>query len=136
MSNHKNMGSYTKAIHAGQAIDPLYGAVSVPIYQTSTFAFLTAEDGAAKFAGEIAGYKYTRLGNPTVKALEQSVAALENGYAGLATSSGMSAISTVYMTFLSAGSHIVSTGSVYGPSRLVIEKQFSRFGVEYSYIDT
>ena len=136
MSKSKACGKYTKAIHAGQTIDPLYGAVSVPIYQTSTFAFLSAEDGAAKFAGEVKGYKYTRLGNPTVKALEDSVAELENGYGGLATSSGMSAISTVYMTFLSAGAHIVSTGSVYGPSRLVIEKQFSRFNVEYSYIDT
>lgn len=136
MSKPKSCGKYTKAIHAGQTIDPLYGAVSVPIYQTSTFAFLSADDGAAKFAGEVKGYKYTRLGNPTVKALEDSVAELENGYGGLATSSGMSAITTVYMTFLSAGAHIVSTGSVYGPSRIVIEKQFSRFNVEYSYIDT
>lgn len=136
MSKTHACGKYTKAIHAGQTIDPLYGAVSVPIYQTSTFAFLSAEDGAAKFAGEVKGYKYTRLGNPTVNALEQCVAELENGYGGLATASGMAAISTVYMTFLSAGSHIVSTGSVYGPSRIVIEKQFSRFGVEYSYIDT
>ena len=136
MHDTKNMGKFTKAIHAGQAIDPLYGAVTVPIYQTSTFAFSSAEDGAGKFAGEIEGYKYTRLGNPTIKALEESVSSLENGFGGLATSSGMSAISTVYMTFLSAGAHILSTDSVYGPSRLVIEKQFSRFNVEYTYIDT
>ncbi|MEZ7892018.1 MAG: PLP-dependent aspartate aminotransferase family protein [Candidatus Wallbacteria bacterium] len=132
----RKSGPNTKAIHGGQMVDPLYGAVSVPIYQTSTFAFLSAEDGAAKFAGEVKGYKYTRLGNPTVKALEDSVAILENGYGGLATSSGMSAITTVYMTFLGQGSHIVSTDSVYGPSRLVIEKHFSRFGVESSYVDT
>jgi len=129
-------GKHTLAIHGGQVLDPLYGAVSVPIYQTSTFAFLSAEDGAGKFAGEIKGYKYTRLGNPTVKALEDSVAILENGYAGLATASGMAAITAVYMTFLSSGSHIVSTDAVYGPSRLVIEKHFSRFGVEHTYIDT
>jgi len=136
MDNHVIGGKYTKAIHGGQVIDPLHGAISVPIYQTSNFAFLSAEDGAAKFAGEVKGYKYTRLGNPTVKALEDSVAVLENGYAGLATSSGMSAITAVYMTFLSAGSHIVSTDAVYGPSRMVIEKHFSRFGVDFTYIDT
>ncbi len=129
-------GRHTLAIHGGQVVDPLYGAVSVPIYQTSTFAFLSAEDGAGKFAGEIEGYKYTRLGNPTVKALEDSVAVLENGYAGLATASGMAAITAVYMTFLSKDSHIISTDAVYGPSRIVIEKQFSRFGVESTYIDT
>lgn len=132
----KKGGRHTLAIHGGQVIDPLYGAVSVPIYQTSTFAFLSAEDGAKKFAGEVEGYKYTRLGNPTVKALEDCVAILENGYAGLATASGMAAITAVYMTFLSNNSHIVSTDAVYGPSRLVIEKHFSRFGVEYTYIDT
>ncbi|HNY11794.1 MAG TPA: aminotransferase class I/II-fold pyridoxal phosphate-dependent enzyme, partial [Candidatus Wallbacteria bacterium] len=124
------------AIHGGQVLDPLYGAVSVPIYQTSTFAFLSAEDGAAKFAGEVKGYKYTRLGNPTVKALEDAVSTLENGYAGLATASGMAAINAVYMTFLSKGDHIVSTDAVYGPSRLLIEKHYSRFGVEYTYVDS
>jgi methionine-gamma-lyase len=129
-------GRHTLAIHGGQVVDPLYGAVSVPIYQTSTFAFLSAEDGAGKFAGEIKGYKYTRLGNPTVKALEDSVAVLESGYAGLATASGMAAITAVYMTFLSKDSHIVSTDAVYGPSRLVIEKHFSRYGVESTFVDT
>jgi len=136
MQEGKKCGKYTKAIHGGQVIDPLYGAVSVPIYQTSTFAFLSAEDGAAKFAGEVKGYKYTRLGNPTVKALEDSVATLENGYAGLATASGMAAINAIYMTFLSQGAHIVSTDAVYGPSRLLIEKHYSRFGVEFTYVDT
>jgi methionine-gamma-lyase len=68
----------TKAVHAGQDPDPLTGSVSVPIYQTSTFVFESAEQGAARFAGTEQGKIYTRLGNPTVRALEKSVAALED----------------------------------------------------------
>src|SRR3989339_398992 len=71
----------TQAIHAGQLDRPVYGEVSVPIFQTSTFAFPSAEAGAARFSGEAPGYIYTRMGNPTVNALEDNLACLEKGYA-------------------------------------------------------
>jgi len=133
MENISDMGMDTKIIHAGQAVDPATGCVTVPIYQTSTFAFRNANDGAEKFSGK-PGYIYTRLGNPTTRALEDCVTALENGYGGLATSSGMAAITAVYTTFLSKGDHIVSSGAVYGPSRVVIEREYSRYGIEFDHI--
>jgi methionine-gamma-lyase len=129
-------GFDTEAVHAGTEPDPLFGAVSVPIYQSSTFAFHSVDEGADRFAGTAAGYIYTRMGNPTVAALEHAVTALERGHSGLATSSGMAAISTVFFTYLQAGAHLVGTDSVYGPSRVVVEKHFARFGVESTFVDT
>ncbi|MCP3976873.1 MAG: aminotransferase class I/II-fold pyridoxal phosphate-dependent enzyme [bacterium] len=129
-------GFDTEAVHAGTPPDPLFGAVSVPIYQTSTFAFESVDQGAGRFAGTEPGYIYTRMGNPTVAALEDAVTLLEGGHGALATSSGMAAIVTVFFTYLQAGSHMVGTDSVYGPSRVVVEKYFSRFGVESSFVDT
>ncbi|PKL42762.1 MAG: methionine gamma-lyase [Candidatus Riflebacteria bacterium HGW-Riflebacteria-1] len=126
----------TACIHAGQAPDKLFGGVSVPIFQSSTFAFEDADQGAARFSGKDSGYKYTRIGNPTNAALESCIAELEGGAAGLATATGMSAISTVFMTFLGAGKHIVSTGSVYGPTRTLLENELVRFGVESTFVDT
>ena len=131
----KHLGINSKLIHAGQTMDAT-GAVNVPIYQTSTFAFRNAAHGAALFAGEEEGYIYTRIGNPTIGALEDSVAELEGGCGGIATSSGMGAICTVYLALLEAGAHMVSTASVYGPSRGLMEKDFSRFGVQSTYVDT
>lgn len=131
----KHLGINTKLIHAGHKPDPS-GAVTVPIYQTSTFAFRNAAQGAARFAGEEDGYIYTRIGNPTIRALEENVAELEHGCGGIATSSGMAAVCTVYLALLEAGAHIVSTESIYGPSRGLMEKHFSRFGVESTYVDT
>ncbi|MBU1106416.1 MAG: PLP-dependent aspartate aminotransferase family protein [Candidatus Riflebacteria bacterium] len=126
----------TACIHAGQAPDKLFGGVSVPIYQSSTFAFEDADQGAARFSGKDDGYKYTRIGNPTTAVLENCIAELEGGAAGLATATGMSAISTVFMTFLGAGKHAISTGSVYGPSRTLLENELGRFGVESTFVDT
>ena len=131
----KHLGINTKFIHAGHKPDAT-GAVNVPIYQSSTFAFRNAAHGAALFAGEEDGFIYTRIGNPTIRALEENVAELENGCGGIATSSGMGAVCTVYLGLLEAGAHVVSTASVYGPSRGLMEKDFSRFGVESIYVDT
>jgi len=136
LEDKKTQRLHTSVIHAGQHPDPLWGGVSVPIFQTSTFAFRSAEQGAARFAGEEDGYIYTRIGNPTVRSLEECVATLENGYGGLATASGMAAITTVYLTYLSTGSHIISTAAVYGPTRTVLEKELSRFGVAADFVDT
>lgn len=131
----KNLGFNSKLIHAG-AFDDEFGSATVPIYQTSTFRFKNAQHGADCFAGASDGYIYTRIGNPTIKALEDSIASLENGYGGIATSSGMGAVTSIYMALLGQGIHMVSTASVYGPSRGVIEQDFSRFGVEASFVDT
>jgi methionine-gamma-lyase len=131
----KNSGINTRLIHAGHKPDPS-GSVTTPIYQTSTFAFENAQHGADCFAGTSNGYIYTRLGNPTIRALEDAVANLEGGFGGIAVASGMAAVTTVYMTYLEAGSHIVSTAAVYGASRTVLEKYFSKFGVEATFIDT
>ncbi|MBL7112208.1 MAG: aminotransferase class I/II-fold pyridoxal phosphate-dependent enzyme [Bacteroidales bacterium] len=131
----KQLGFETKQVHAGHFKDA-YGSVAVPIYQTSTFEFIDADHGAACFAREDSGYIYSRIANPTIKAFEDNIASLENGYGGIATSSGMGAATTIYMALLGKGQHIVSTDAIYGPARAVIENHFSRFGVEYSYIDT
>jgi methionine-gamma-lyase len=131
----RTKGFNTKLVHAGIPEDS-YGSVVTPIYQTSTFAFRDAQQGADRFKGSADGYIYTRIGNPTTAALEESVAQLENGFGATAMASGMGAVSTVYLALLSAGDHMVSTDSVYGPSRGLMEKHMSRFGVRSTYVDT
>lgn len=125
----------TTLIHGGEHVDP-YGSATVPIYQTSTFGFKSADHGAACFAGEDDGYIYTRIGNPTVTALEKIVAKLEKAYGGIAVCSGMAAVNTIYMGLLNQGDHMIGSEAVYGPSRVVMEKQWSRFGVEATFVDT
>lgn len=133
--NHDQAGFTTKLIHAGGIADQ-FGSATVPIYQTSTFSFASADEGARCFAGESDGYIYTRIGNPTINALERQLAILENGYGGIAVSSGMAAATTIYLGLMSQGDHIVSTDAIYGPARGVMEKQFTRFGFESTYINT
>ncbi len=128
-------GMMTRIIHAGQHADPATGAVSTPIYQTSTFAFRDADHGAACFRGE-PGYKYTRLGNPTIEALEHNIAELEHGCGALAAASGMAAVNMVYLAFLGQGTHIVATDALYGPSRTILENEYVRFGVASTFVDS
>lgn len=131
-----HLGRSTLTIHAGSDIDRTTGAVAPPIYQTSTFAFASCEQGAARFAGQEDGFIYTRMGNPTTARLETAVAALEGGFGGLATSSGMGALCTVLFALLGQGDHMVGSSSVYGPSRVVVERDFSRFGVTSTFVET
>ncbi len=135
MKDASKMGIMTRIIHAGQEHDPATGAVSTPLYQTSTFAFKNADEGAARFSGA-PGYKYTRLGNPTIAALEANIAHLEHGCGALGAASGMAAVNCVYLTFLGQGRHVVATESLYGPSRMVLETEYPRFGVEASFVDS
>lgn len=135
MKNHNAIGFNTKLIHSGE-IDDQFKSATVPIYQTSTFSFASSDEGARCFAGESDGYMYTRIGNPTINALERQIAVLENGYGGIAVSSGMAAATTIYLSLMSQGDHIVSTDAIYGPARNVMEKQFSRFGLQSTYINT
>ncbi len=130
----KKAGFNSKLIHAGGFHD-VNGSAVTPIYQTSTFSFKNADHGAACFAGESDGYIYTRLGNPNIAELEKTVAELENGFGGIATSSGMAAVNIVYLGLLSAGDHMVSHNAVYGPSRNIMETLYPRFKVESTYVD-
>ncbi|NQV41200.1 MAG: PLP-dependent transferase [Candidatus Marinimicrobia bacterium] len=134
--NLKNKGINTRVTHAGENPDTVHGSVGIPIYQTSTFKFQDADHGARLFGGEEKGYIYTRIGNPTTNSFEEAVALLEHGVGGIATASGMAAVCGVYMAYLGAGAHMVGTDAVYGSSRMVIENEFSRFGVESSFVDT
>lgn len=126
----------TACVHAGvDSVDP-YRPVTTPIYETSTFAFRDADHGADLFAGRADGPIYTRMGNPTVEALEHALAALEGGSAALACASGMAAIHTVFAGLLQAGDHVVSSSAVYGPTTSLLESIMGRFGVESSFVDT
>jgi methionine-gamma-lyase len=131
----KKLEFESKLIHAGSFEDELGSAVT-PIYQSSTFKFRNVDEGAKCFSGESDGYIYTRLANPTIRELEKTLAELENGFGGIATSSGMGAVNTLYMAYLGQGSHIICHEAVYGPSRVILESIYSRFGVEYSMVDT
>jgi len=135
MDDVRRAGPHTRIIHGGQRADPETGAVSTPIYQSSTFAFTDADQGAERFSGA-PGCKYTRLGNPTVAALERNVALLEHGCGALGAASGMAAINTVYLTFLGQDSHVVVTDCVYGPSRTILETEYTRFGVKATFVDS
>lgn len=135
MDDVRRAGPHTQIIHGGQRPDPETGAVSTPIYQSSTFAFTDADEGAARFGGT-PGCKYTRLGNPTTAALERNVALLEHGCGALGASSGMAAINTVFMTVLDGSGHVVATDCLYGPSRTVLESEYARFGVTSSFVDS
>ena len=131
----KDLKFNSKLIHSGHLKDE-FNSVSVPIYQTSIFSFDNADHGADCFSGKSDGYIYTRLGNPTINALESCIADLENGFGGIATASGMGAVTTVYMAILEQGAHIICSDAVYGPSRTVLETLFVKFGVETSIVDS
>ena len=120
----------------GAEINDEYGAAVTPIYQSSTFKFKNADHGAACFAGEDPGFIYTRIGNPTISGLENVLAKIEHGAKAIVVSSGMAAVNVVYMALLRSGDHMVSTDAVYGPSRVVMEKYWSGFGIESTYVDT
>lgn len=121
------MGFATDAIHAGQEPDPATGAVSVPIYQTSTFA--------QEALGRHKGYEYARTSNPTRTALERCLAALEDGCGGLAFASGMAAIQAL-LTLFSRGDHVVCSRQVYGGTQRLFNSILTRFGLEFTYADT
>ena len=131
----KKCGLGTTAIHAG-TLKNLYGTLAMPIYQTSTFIFDSAEQGGRRFALEEAGYIYTRLGNPTTTVLENKIAVLEEGEAGVAMSSGMGAISSTLWTVLKAGDHIVTDKTLYGCTFALMNHGLTKFGVEVTFVDT
>lgn len=125
----------TLAVHGGIQKSE-FGPVTPPIFQTSSFSFESAEQGAALFAGQSAGYIYTRMGNPTVEALERCVAELEGGHAALACASGMAAIHTALAGLLKQGDHLICTDAVYGPTCTLIDSVFAQFGIETTFVAT
>ena len=134
MTNNKKMQFATRAIHAGSNDDPS-GALTAPIHMTSTFAFDSVEQGAARFAGEEQGHFYTRISNPTQQLLEERMADLEGTEAALATASGMGAITATLWTLLSAGDHIIVDKTLYGCTFAFSEHGLQRFNVAVSYVD-
>ena len=125
----------TLAIHAGQIPDAATGARALPIYQTTSFVFDSAEHAASLFNLQTFGNVYSRLSNPTVAALEERVAALEGGRAGLASASGMAAEAMALMTILQQGDHVVAAGALYGGSVSLLAVNLARFGIETTFVD-
>jgi O-acetylhomoserine (thiol)-lyase len=125
----------TLAIHAGQIPDAATGARALPIYQTSSFVFDSAEQAASLFNLQTFGNVYSRLSNPTVAALEERVAALEQGRAAVATASGMAAEALALMTLLQSGDHVVAAGSLYGGSVTMLAVSLKKFGISTSFVD-
>ncbi len=123
---HTTMKFATKAIHAGQEPDPTTGAVMTPIYQTSTYW--------QKSPGDNKGYEYSRGTNPTRKALENCLAALENAKFGLAFSSGMGATDAV-MKLLSPGDEVITGNDLYGGSYRIFTKVFANYGIKFHFLD-
>ena len=121
-------GFSTDAIHAGYEPDSLYGPINTPIYASTTFA----QDGLAELRG---GYEYTRVGNPTVTALEKAVAALEGAEYAVAYSSGMAAIDVILRILLKPGDHIVVSNDAYGGTYRLIQQVFTQWGVENTVVD-
>jgi cystathionine beta-lyase/cystathionine gamma-synthase len=121
------MGFSTKAIHSGQEPDPSTGAVTVPIYQTSTYA----QEGLGKHKG----FEYSRTQNPTRLALERNLAALEGGQFGLAFASGMAAIDAT-LRLVQPGEHVLVSDNTYGGTFRLFSKVLAQYGVDFSYTDT
>lgn len=119
----------TRAVHAGQHIDALSGAIATPITQTTAFGYGTLEHGAAIFAGEAPGYRYSRFANPTVAALEAKMADLEGAQAAVAFTSGTAATSSVLLGLLNPGDEIVFLGPLYGGTEGLFRQLGERFGI-------
>ena len=138
-AKHREPGFATLCIHGKKHLDKHEGekpirAVSTPIFQSSTFAFESAEHGAAVFRGEDSSYVYTRLGNPTQTALEIEMAYLEKGEAALALASGMAAATTAVLTCCQAGDHIVSGDTLYGGTHQLFTQTLPRFGINVTEV--
>jgi len=124
----------TAMIHEGYDSKELLGSLTPPIFQTSTFTFDTAEQGAARFAGEEEGHVYTRVSNPTVQILEQKLAALEKAEKGLAFASGMAAISAVLIALTKANDHIICSSGLYGCTFGLLSMMNEKYNIQTDYV--
>ncbi len=128
-------GFETKAVHSGLDPSQHAGATSIPIYETSSFAYNRAQDLADVFEGKKYGHIYSRISNPTITAFEQRITALENGVGAIATSSGMAAISTVMFALTGRDDEIISSSSLFGGTYLLFKRIFHKYGVKVTYVD-
>jgi methionine-gamma-lyase len=133
--DEQDLGFATRAIHLGY--DPLAhdGSLNPPVYLNSTFAFPDIAEGQRRFRGESPGYLYSRVGNPTATILESRLASLECGEAGLATASGMGAISATLWTLLESGDAIVADQTLYGCTFALLRHGLTRLGIEVRFVD-
>ena len=131
----REFGIETLCLHAGQIPDPATGARAVPIYQTTSFVFDSAEHAASLFNLQTFGNVYSRLSNPTVAVLEERLAALEGGRAAIATASGMAAEMVAMLTLCGQGDHIVAASTLYGGTWSQFSVTFERFGIECSFVE-
>lgn len=125
----------TQAIHSGRINDEQFGSLATPLYQTSTFIFDSAEQGAQRFSGDSEGYIYTRLGNPTTRQLELKMASLEGMEDAAATATGMAAVSGALLANLQAGDHLIASKAVYGCSFALMNHMLTKFGIDVSFVD-
>ena len=135
MSGPQYPGFDTMSLHAGATPDPATGARATPIYFTSSFAFKDSDHAASLFNMERAGHVYSRISNPTNAVLEERIAALEGGVAGIATASGQAAMFLGLATIAGAGSHVVASRALYGGSQNLLAYTMKRFGVETTFVD-
>lgn len=129
----KNLHFETEVIHAGYQAEDHQGSLVPPLYQTSTFTFASAEQGEKRFAGIEDGFIYSRLGNPTVKILQDRVAALEKGEAALAFASGMAAVSAVLVALTKTGDHILCSKGVYGCTFGLLELLKEKYDIDHDF---
>ena len=135
MSTPKYPGFDTLSLHAGAAPDPATGARATPIYLTSSFVFKDSDHAASLFNMERAGHVYSRISNPTNAVLEERIAALEGGVAGIATASGQAAMHLGLATIAGAGSHVVASRALYGGSHNLLAYTMKRFGIDTTFVD-
>lgn len=134
MAGTADPGFDTLALHAGAAPDPATGARAVPIHLSTSFVFESSEHAASLFNLERSGHVYSRISNPTTAVLEERVAALEGGVGAIATASGQAALHLAVATLAGAGSHIVSSGALYGGSHNLLHYTLRRFGIETTFV--
>jgi O-acetylhomoserine (thiol)-lyase len=135
MSGPQYPGFDTLSLHAGASPDPATGARATPVYFSSSFAFRDAEHAASLFNMERSGHVYSRISNPTNAVLEERIAALEGGVAGIAVASGQAALHLGLCTIASAGCHIVASRALYGGSHNLLAYTLKRFGIETTFVD-
>jgi O-acetylhomoserine (thiol)-lyase len=135
MAKPKTFKLDTLALHAGQQPDSQTGARATPIYQTASYVFRDTDHAASIFNIERTGHVYSRISNPTNAVLEERIAALEGGVGAIATASGQAAIHLAIVTLMDAGSHIVSSQSLYGGTHNLMAYTLPRFGIDTTFVD-
>jgi len=135
MTDDRNHGFATRAVHAGESVDPATGAHNTPIYQTATYGFQSLEEKTAILSGEQDGYIYSRYGNPTSAAFEAKLAALEGAEAGLVAASGMGVISAAILGLAGSGDHVVASDAVYSVADDFFSHDLPRLGIEVTRVD-